>query len=561
MRVFIVFLVFILFSFQENLAQNIEQFGKGNPVRISGTINIQGGPYVYIGKGTPRNDPYWWQASGSPTVSIYGWQLPFSFSYGSRNRSFYQPFNRFGVSPYWKWLTFHFGYRSIRMNPYVMSGVQFLGAGVEMNPRGFRFGAFYGRLSKPIARDTLASITPIPAYKRMAYGLKIGAGSRRNYVDLSIVKVFDDSTSIPSIGLKTDLRPQDNVAFGLSGRLALGSHLTFQFDAGGSLLNRDIRLPLMDISNSLKPYSRIFTPHLGAQFLTAGKASLNYNQRYFGLKLLASRVDPDYRSLAAFYQQSDMQSITIEPTLKLMKNKLRLSGSIGQQQDNLYRRKAYTSVRTIGSANVSWNSGKKYSLSINFSNYGMAQQAGLQVINDTFRIAQNNRSISLSQQYSFTNKIRTLSLSMNVSYQQLQDLNHYGTYASGENKVWFMNVVANHIRTKDNLSLQGGINVSNNEFVTGSYLLVGPMLGASKPFAKNKIQLTCNLSYNKGFQKSTSSGSTLNFYSSLMYQLSKTHQFNIALNVLQNSTPFISTGTFSEIRLLAGYILNFQPKK
>ncbi|MFM7310583.1 MAG: hypothetical protein ACKOZY_08240, partial [Flavobacteriales bacterium] len=98
-------------------AQDLEQMGKTKPIRLSGSLNAQAGPYLHFGQGTPRNDPFWWQVAGSPTLSIYGWQFPFSFNIGSRNRSFNQPFNRYGVSPYYKWLTLHAGYRSIRMNP------------------------------------------------------------------------------------------------------------------------------------------------------------------------------------------------------------------------------------------------------------------------------------------------------------------------------------------------------------------------------------------------------------------------------------------------------------
>lgn len=149
---------------------------------------------------------------------------------------------------------------------------------------------------------------------------------------------------------------------------------------------------------------------------------------------------------------------------------------------------------------------------------------------------------------------------MNLSYQQLQDLNPYGTYASGENSVWFMNLNGNRIRVRDNFSLQGGLNLSQNKFATGSYLLIGPTAGVSRPLIKDKLQASGTLSYNKGFQAGTSSGSTLNFFSSFQYQVSKTHQFSLTFNILHNSTTFLNTGTFTEIRLLAGYVLVFQPK-
>lgn len=557
---FLFFLSFLFLSRLPLLAQDLELIGKTKPVRLSGTLSLQGGPYIYLGKGEPRNEPFWWQASGAPVLSLYGWQLPFSFNYGSRNRSFNQPFNRFGVSPYYKWATFHFGYRSIRMNPFVMSGLQFLGAGMELNPKGFRFAAFYGRFAKPVAQDTLASVTPVPAFKRMGYGMKIGFGTRRNYIDFTAVKVNDDTSSIPAPSVDASIKPQDNLALGLGGRISLGRRLNLQFDVAGSILNRDLNLAVMDTFQAFGAVKSIFQPRLGAQLLTAGQASLQYTRKVFGLRFVAKRVDPDYRSLAAFYQQSDLQSLTVEPSLRLMKSKIRLSGSIGRQQDNLYRRKAFTSVRTIGSANLAFNPVKEYGITLSFSNYGLAQQAGLQVLNDTFRVAQNNRSVSLGQFFIRTNKERSLNLSMNLSYQQLQDLNPYGTYSSGENSVWFMNLNGNRIRVRDNFSLQGGLNLSQNKFATGSYLLIGPTAGVSRPLIKDKLQASGTLSYNKGFQAGKSSGSTLNFFSSFQYQVSKSHQFSLTFNILHNSTTFLNTGTFTEIRFLAGYVLVFQPK-
>jgi hypothetical protein len=91
-------------------------------------------------------------------------------------------------------------------------------------------------------------------------------------------------------------------------------------------------------------------------------------------------------------------------------------------------------------------------------------------------------------------------------------------------------------------------------------LLLGPTIGISKPLIKDKLQASGTLSYNKGYQAGASSGSTMNMYSSFRYQINKTHQFNLTLNILHNSTTFLNAGSFTEIRFLAGYILVFQPK-
>ncbi|MCB0820123.1 MAG: hypothetical protein KDC13_05840 [Bacteroidetes bacterium] len=558
---FVLMLVLLAGSVGNRLfAQDLSQIGKGKAVRMSGTMSLQGGPYIYLGDGQARNEPFWWMAQGNPVLSIYGWQLPFSFSVGSQHRAFNQPFNRFGVSPFYKWATFHFGYRSMRFNPYVMSGLQFLGAGVELNPKGFRFAAFYGRFAKPVRQDTLASITPDPAYRRMGYGVKVGAGSRRNYVDLMLFRAWDDTTSIPALSPSAEIAPQENLAVGLSTRLSFTKRLHFRLEMAGSFLNRDTRLAVLDTLDEINPIKNLFTPKIGGQLLTAGNASLQYNLKAVSLRLTYKRVDPDYRSLGAFYQQSDLQSLTLDPSFRMFRNKFRLSGSIGRQQDNLYRRKSFTSLRTIGSATATYAPSKDYSISASMANYGIQQQAGLQVLNDTFRVAQANRSVSLSQNISRSDKKRVVNLNTTISYQQLQDLNPFNTYSSSENTVWFGNIYVNRVRLKDNLNLNGGINFSHNTFASGNFILAGPSLGVSKPIKNNKIVLNGNLNYNLGFQNGNRSGSTLNLYTGASWQVSRSHQFTVTLNTLHNSTNYLSSGKFTEIRLLAGYVLLFQPK-
>ena len=72
------------------------------------------------------------------------------------------------------------------------------------------------------------------------------------------------------------------------------------------------------------PFPDFFQPRVGVQLLKAGNASLSYLHKHFGLRIQAKQVDPDYRALAAFYQQTDMRSVTIEPSIRLRKNKIKI---------------------------------------------------------------------------------------------------------------------------------------------------------------------------------------------------------------------------------------------
>ncbi len=542
-------------------AQDLGTIGKEKPFRVNGSLSLMGGPYFYSGDGRPRNEPYWWNTTGSVNLSIYGWQVPLSFNVGSQQRTWSQPFNRYGMSPYYKWAKLHLGYRSIRFNPYTMAGVQFFGAGVELEPKGFRFAAFYGRFNKPVGQDTLASIAPRPAYERTGYGVKIGVGNRRNYFDVMLFRAADDTTSIPTV-VSSDLStaPKENLALGVSSRLALGKRVTWQFDLGASAMNEDVRAERIAVNDVPVVISGLFDPRLGSKLLFAGSSSLTYAYKVFSLRGEVRQVDPDYRTLGAYYQAADLRAITVSPSLRLWKNKVRVSGSFGHQQDNLSGRKMATSVRRIGSASVGWNPSRSYGADLNFSNYGIAQEAGLRVLSDTFRVAQVNRSLTLSQRYMRTNTNRTFTVMLSGGLQQLQDLNPYNTFASAENQVIYGNLYVSRTRHADNLSVSAGVNMSRNTTVTSEQLLVGPSIGLGRTMAKKKVTASLNAAWNVALQDGRSAGNTVNAGTTWQYRVSAMHRFQLTGNALFNSTTFVASREFTEIRILAGYVFVFQPK-
>jgi len=541
-------------------AQDLGNLGQQRPVQWNGGLNVQGGPYFYSGDGTARNLPWFWNASGNVTLSLYGWQLPFSFSVGSQQRSYTQPFNRYGVSPYYKWVKLHAGYRTIRFNPYTLSGLQFLGGGVELEPKGFRFAAFYGQFNKPVAQDTLASISPIPAYRRMGYGVRVGAGSARNHVDLMMVHVIDDSTSIPDPTGRGVPRPMENLSIGLSCRVGLGPKLIWTFDAGASAITDDIRLPVNN-EVAVPSFARsIYDPRFGSRAMLAGNTGLQWTSRLVTMKVNVRQVDPGYRSLAAVYQQTDVRAITFDPTIRFPKNKWRLSGSIGRQEDNVRKTKMTQSIRTIGSAGVSWTPSRTYGVDLSFSNYGIQQQRGLLVLNDTFRVALANRSYGISQRYMKANVHRVWTVLLTTGMQRLQDLNPYGTYGSTDNEVIYGNLYIARLRTRDQFSVNGGLNYSRNTTSLGTSELFGPSLGVSTQVGKEKLMASAGLSWNKALQDGAEAGSTLNFNTSLQYRLAAAHRLTLSAFVLHNATSFVAAQRFTETRIQAGYVFLLQSK-
>lgn len=541
-------------------AQDLATIKDQRPYDHSGSLNIQGGPYLYTGDGNPRNQPWFWNANGQYTARVYGWDIPFSFNVGSQERRYTQPFNRYGLSPHYKWIKLHLGYRSMKFNPYTLGGLQFLGGGVELDPKGFRFGAFYGRFNKPVAQDTLASISPIPAYERTGFGVKIGVGTPRNFFDVMMVKVVDDPNSIPDVS-GGRVAPMENLAAGISGRVSFTRKLFLLFDAGASALTPDRLAPLKEVSDAPQFTNALFPTRIGTKALFAAGTGLTWTDRYLTVRINAKQVDPNYRSLAAVYVQNDLRSITLEPTVRLFKNKLRLSGSIGRQEDNVRKQKLATSVRTIGSAGISWNPSRSYGLDANYANYGIQQQAGLQVVNDTFRLALANRSYNLTQRVVRASSSRVFTITLALGLQQLQDLNPYGTFATSENEVLYGNFNIMRTRTSDNLSLSGGLNYTRNTAPSGTSILIGPMIGASKQFAQQKMNAGVSLVLNQAYQDDQPAGRTLNGNCNLQFRVNASHRFSLTITALSDQTSFAASRHFTEVRFLGGYTFLLQPIK
>src|SRR5674536_8201 len=86
-------------------AQNLEGLSKQKPVLLSGGLTARAIFYDANGIAN-RRQPFSYIFTGSPTISIFNsFTIPLSFTYSEQDRSFRQPFNQFGMSPYYKWIT------------------------------------------------------------------------------------------------------------------------------------------------------------------------------------------------------------------------------------------------------------------------------------------------------------------------------------------------------------------------------------------------------------------------------------------------------------------------
>ncbi len=199
-RIFISIITLILFGIN-SYAQDLEKITLKNAVKLSGGIGFQS--TVYTAWGMPMGrDPLLMQVNLNLNISVLGVvNIPLSASFSNQGAKYStpQPFNTFGMSPKYKAVTLHVGYRSISLSEFSLSGSQFLGVGVEIAPKNsfVKGKVLWGRFAKPVYFNPNGSIATKPSYLRYGWGMGVTLGkSSKNEVTFNIFKAKDDPNSL-----------------------------------------------------------------------------------------------------------------------------------------------------------------------------------------------------------------------------------------------------------------------------------------------------------------------------------------------------------------------------
>ena len=430
MRLHILFYVTLLLYTAPLCAQDLGTITKEKRIQLHGSIGI-GSAYYATNSGLNRQQPLSWYLSGNPTVTLFGIACPFSMTVSDQQRNFSQPFNQYGVSPYYKWLTLHAGYRSVSFSEFTLAGANFLGGGIEINPKKFRFGFVIGQFRRAVEEDTSYQFAVLPSYRRTGYAMKIGIGSAANYVDFIYFKGKDDTTSLSTKPKNALVLPGDNVALGLKTGWRIGKHIALDGDIGASLLTRDLQAASFDIdaTNPLYKYydlaKKFISPNISTRYFLGGRGGITYFNRTFKLALNYRYVQPNYESFGAYYFQQDIQQITVAPAFILLKGKLNFGGSYGIQNDNLLKIKAFKTTRNIGSLNLTYNPSRQFGFTLNYSNFGTSQESGRIQLNDSVRISFVNQTYGGNVRFTKTSPTRTSLVMLMGNVMGLTDRNEF----------------------------------------------------------------------------------------------------------------------------------------
>ena len=492
-----------------NQAQNIQiesikdMFGKGNLLKLSGGFSANS--VLNVGDEQAR-DPFAYYLNGNINLNIYGQvNLPFSFSLTNSGSSYKLPSspNRLSLHPSYKWTTGHIGDVSMTFSPYTLSGHMFTGVGVEMNPDGWEIGAMYGRLLKAVEYDETQT-SFLPTYKRMGPGFKVAKNSNKYKIGINIFNAKDDKSSLVIQPDSFGITPMENLAGSIQFLVKPVQFIEVGGEYGVSLLTTDLWAPEEERDGLVGIWSG---SNVTSTSYHAIRLHMDYVSENSRLGIAYERIDPNYRTLGAYYFTNDIENITFNLYQAFLENKLNVTASVGYERDDLEKTKASTSSRVVGSFSVAAMFSERINANLSYTNFQTHTN-----VRSVFELLNQENQLDQLDTLNFVQLSQSANLNVNIitkqNEAQLHNLNTNISYQDAANKqggVFQPGSVSDMMNfstayavsfLKKGITVNGAVNVNNSKLFSGNTLAWGPTMGASSRFFKKKVMVSGSLSYN-----------------------------------------------------------------
>lgn len=529
-------------------SQNIETIGglkDIKPFEFSGSISASAYMIQSNRSNSFQQRPFGYYLSGNVNLKLYSINFPISLTYSDRNFNYnynLPSFYRFGMSPYYKWIKVHGGWRNMNFSKYTYNGLTFLGGGIELTPKNFRFSAMYGRLESRWNRfDALRTLpieeeTELP--ERWGYGMKIGYGKSRNFIDLILFGAKDRAADANLTTLNNlNIVLGENLAIGTKFKVTIFKKVSLQGDWATSMLTSNLTAPEMGQDSTmnfgLRSADRIINVNRSTRSFLAGDIKLSIRLKGINLGLKYQRVEPYYSSYGLYFVRNDFENYTGNLSVSFWKRKLYLSGTYGYQRNNLSNHATKTSYRTIYSGNLSFNPHKQISLSANYSNYASDQKSTLVEFNDTLRIASVNTSGSLTPRLKFGTDIRQ-SVSISFGFSEFKSLTQQLENSENLSRRASINYSAN---IKDSgFRFRSGLTMNYNRFREQENYRYGLRMSVSRPFLEKKLNASLNSSWQKSQFERKEDGFVLSNGLNIRYKIGDKQSVSLSNHLLLRKT-------------------------
>jgi hypothetical protein len=245
----------------------------------------------------------------------------------------------------------------------------------------------------------------------------------------------------------------------------------------------------------------------------------------------------------------------------MLKKKLALRGSLGIQDDNLKNNKARNSRRIITMFVFDYNPGKIFGINGTYSNYSVNQFSGNLPLNDTIKLYQSNRNISLMPRLFFAGNDMIQMIQLNITYMDLIDHNQFTAENSQvSSRMYLLNYIRNY--QSIGLNFNFGVNRSFMTTALDDRKMTGFSFSTGKMFLKNKLNI--NLSLVSNINRVTNEtvdykGTVITKGISAYYKPHKKHMLKSNLYFNSIKYPEQSSGkSYTESKITFSYVYTFR---
>jgi predicted transcriptional regulator len=509
-------------------AQNIETILQAPLLTLNGGVSASQ-IATFTPGDTARLNPYALYLSGNLNFNFFGEiNLPLSFAYTNQqlSKSVSLPFNRFSITPSYKWVKVYAGYTSMQFSPYSLAGHELFGGGVELTPdNGFKISALYGRLKKSSEGEDGTD----PAYQRMGGGFKVEYQKEKFNVGVNLFKAQDIPSSAHPDSVATT--PQDNLTGSVSATVNLMEKFRLSGEYGFSALNRNIhsqgdRFSLLAKDGDLAVFHAV-------------KTQLTYTNNLGAIGTTYERVAPNYMTLGAYYMTNDFENMTANFATTIRKISVALDG--GYQRNNLDKQKTNTASRIIYAGNISSNVTEKLHVSANFSNiqsylyindvYSQVTQTNEFQNLDTLNVTQLNYSASFNSSYLLqSTKEKRQSANLNVMYQKSAEAQQYSRFSG--NDIYNASLSYQFSLLPLKLNASASVNYNYNQAPDNLYTRAMTYnLSVQKTFF-DELKSALTSAYSQMSNQSGKLSRVLNLRLSESYVFARRHSLNLNLTLL-----------------------------
>ena len=512
-------------------------------VEVTGALTTQAS--IYTSNATvKRLETFSWRIYGNPRVRMKNWDIPMNLVLGSYQDKARQAFNKFGLSPeYMDWLTIHLGRRNLNFSPLVLGGKTILGAGFEINPKKFRAGFMWGRFDRAVAPDSLSFYQP--TYKRTGFAAKLGYGTRSNYVDLVFLHAKDDENSLATLPGNKKVNPQENSVLGLTVRQRIVKNLYFKFDGAISAYSLDTRVGAPERTDpALAKFMSIFLPlRKSNQYLTAIRTSLEYRVMKYTAGIEYERIEPDFKSMGAWFIRNDIERITIKGRFSAVKQKLNGNVRIGVQRNNILKDRSTRNFQNVNSLNLNYRHSNAWMFNAIYTNYMTRQTLSLLGFDDSTLLNRRMNNISFSTIYRNTGKEYGHTGRILVSYQNNKDREQANPLVFNSFNIqlgYRLDILSIDVHIGPSFTL------NRYKFLATTTMRYNPAITVGKSFLEKKM----NAYLNMGLSFSRSGGAAQKFVSrnmlNISYRVLKKHTLSVRLTLTSNQGKVQGLPSYTE---------------